>query len=223
MSDKRAKSSVSGLLWDGLISTYGHASGGLGMIAGIIAWRFAPTISVPLWLVAFISITVVLPLIIGLVQGLRIATRAMTGTVRVHDVQLPCSPYETSKCVCLIEPEHASVTLNIGAMTTFYRTVDGYEKLVGVGTVRHLQEDGRYQVTVDSVVRGVDDYIKSLCDQKKDAVGQLRVVIGFSASHIEHVERLLPESKAHALSQHTADVSSEADEAPMPAKHRKAG
>lgn len=214
MSSRRAKRGFFSLFWDGLVSSYGATSAALGLIAGAVAWRYAASISVPLWVVATAAVTIVIPLIVSLVQALRLATQMIGGAVRVIDVQLPYSPYETSKCVCLIEPDH-SVTLAIGSVTTFYRTIGGYEKLVGVGTVRHLQEDGRYQVTIDGVVRGVDDYVKLLCDQKKEAVEQLRVVTGFSASHME---RLLPESKALALSQGAADVASEPTDAPEPSE-----
>jgi hypothetical protein len=176
------------LLWDAWNATNGPTFDIAGLIAGLVAWKFASDQQVSAF-VLIVVLCVAFAVIIPLVQAVRAALKLVgTATSEVVAVRKPHPPYGASKVVCVVKFSEAPP---VGAMMAFYKQADNYDLPVGTGTLRHIQpQDRGAQVTLDKIYEtpDVQSFVKDLCDGKADAIKALRVFATITIPHMPGVE-----------------------------------
>lgn len=187
MSPTQGRPTATGLIATHFLKINSFLGGVSAIVIGILVWHYLPTEPVPLWLVALLG-TIGLTLLLTLVQALReaVAIAATSQNVKVVDVVGPHPPFTASIVICVVQ---SSVPLPIGAGVTVYAAEDGFERQIGVGTVRHIQNDGKSQVTLDWVHDKQDSIIDELKKRDRKAIDKLRLDVQVSFQYFDLVNR----------------------------------
>lgn len=174
-----SRSSLLASIWSSFKKIQGTLITALGLAVAIVAWIFKPDAKVPLEA----------PLIFGILAVLVIATLAdafvgaMRGRVLLEVVYVAESP--GGPLILLLEP--SDFFSHNAAVSCYYRDDNNFERLVGLGFVANIQEDGRVQVRMISAAPGQETTLDEI-KQSKAAV--LRRVIVKPVADIRYLSAL---------------------------------
>lgn len=163
--------------WFGFWTSAKRAYGALVVVLGIpvsfVFWLVHPEsqISVPLVLaIGFVLVGLVCTLAHLAFSTLQRINQPLP---RVLQTRAQASREDVRGTICLLEP---STLFSHGTAVSFYfRNEDDFEILVGLGRVLNVQDDGRIQVEVGTIMRGQEGIMRDLEQNKKDMLARLRV------------------------------------------------
>lgn len=165
-----------GELWTSFKSIHGFTFAGLGLLALIVVYVFAfpddADLRIAVGVIIAVSTLFILLLVTALDAAYRLHNAAKGG---LPNVILGRNPPAGSRATltCMLEP---SELFSYGIAVSFYRVDDeGFETLVGVGTVANIQEDGRIQVTMQTTIEGQEEFADSLKRSEQKAIKAARV------------------------------------------------
>lgn len=154
-----------------------QAYGGLVIILGIpisfFLWYFKPNQNV--------SLSTILPLgflCIGIIFTLSHMSYVVWENRRkpfpkvIHS-RKPTSAWKDHAVLCLLEP---SDLFSHGHFVSIYiKDDDGFEVLIGVGSVLNIQDDARILVGMNMAAEGYEDIIKAISNNDKTQLERLRI------------------------------------------------
>ncbi len=159
--------------WTSAKRAYGALVVVLGLPVSFVFWRVHPDsrISVPLVLaIGFVLVGMVCTL-----AHLAFTTmqRINQPLPRVLQTRAQTTRDGVRRTICLLAP---STLFSHGTAVSFYfRDEEEFEILVGLGRVLNVQDDGRIQVEVGTIIRGQEGIMVDLEKNKKDMMARLRV------------------------------------------------
>ena len=164
--------SAGALFWRSVRKTGGPLIAVVGFVVSVIAWRFAPQTSVPLWIVVVIG-----ALGIGLLAA---ALDAMFESIAAAGQSLPSvkwtgpppSTYRHAVALLILEPSELFAQ---GSLVSIYRQNDLYEELIGIGWVVSVQQNRSIQVAVRRLVDSAADVLPRLLQDDSSLLRSLLV------------------------------------------------
>lgn len=147
------------LIWGSFLKSQGVLVGLLAFVAAIIFWVYPPTFVISLKFVVPIFILLLL-LIFTLVTatydsyraGLRILPRLIVSKNIGQNK-------DEIRILCVLEP---SELFSYDSVVSFYCHDEGFEQLIGVGTVINIQEDGKIQVVMTNFLKEHEEKVRKL-------------------------------------------------------------
>lgn len=188
------KNSFWGLLWLSFLEIQGVLVGVLGVVISILAWVFSSKTQISLALAITIAVFTLI-VIITLFQAAYKAFRqmkkleseaeilrrdnqdlAIQRNKRLVSKILQIRPIQTVKglqILYLLEP--SELFANEMYISFYYTDDDGFEILIGVGTVNNIQTDGKIQAFIDHPIPDHQDIVNRL--ENNDAKVKDKTVI----------------------------------------------
>jgi hypothetical protein len=151
---KEMKRNFSSLIWSSFLKIGGVPTAIIALVVTVAAWLFSPNINIPLG--------VALPVLILCIMAILTFANAANESFKMSERILPKIVYGTTfqeKVLCLLEP---SEFFSHDTLVSFYYIENSFEKLIGIGTVINIQEDGKIQVSMTNPVEAFDDVITKL-------------------------------------------------------------
>ncbi len=152
-----------GELWDSFKSIHGLTFADVGFVGMVVVYVFAFPNDTSLRVLVGTSIVVLTLFILLLLTVLDAAYRLYRAAKGgLPSVILGRNPPAGSRATltCMLEP---SELFSYGIAVSFYKVDDeGFEALVGVGTVANIQENGRIQVIMERTAEGQEEFAESL-------------------------------------------------------------
>jgi hypothetical protein len=179
------------LLWESLKSVFTAVIGIVALLLSVLLWAYAPDTQMSLRVVFPLGALILVLLVAALVTSLNAAyegNRTANAERQKHAALLSDyndlkargagepsviegrSPPEGTQAalVCVLEP---SQLFALDHMVSFYSIGrQGFEALVGIGVVTHVQGDRRIQVTMKLVKEGQELFAESLRQNEGEAV-----------------------------------------------------
>lgn len=151
----------------------GAVPGVFFLLSFLLVW-FSPASSVR-WTVVAPLLSLLLLLVITLVNAIWISRGrseyVSPAALRAMVVQLDGEEVT----VCLLE---RSPFLRRGSIVTLFRKERDFERLMALGRIDHVQEDGLLQVFLYKIYDGQEDAVKELAKNNKDVLEAVVVVPG---------------------------------------------
>ena len=177
--------------WSQFWASMRRAYGGLVIVLGIpisfLLWYVKPNQNVPL--------STVLPLgfvCIGIIFTLSHMSYVVWQNRRkpfprvIHSRQ-PTSVWKDYDFLCLLEP---SDLFSQGYFVSIYiKDEDGFEVLIGLGSVLNIQDDERILIGMSVAAEGYDDVIKAIANNDKKRLEQLIIKPNIPQ---DYLSRILP-------------------------------
>lgn len=159
--------------WNLIYSSFREIGGYVITIIGIplalLLWCVSPNKN--------ISLGWVLP--IGLVCLILIVTLCNAIYKSLRMSKLPKVLYggkssiQGTKCSCLLEP---SELFSYNVLVSFYYIDDdGFERLIGLGAVLHIQEDNKIQVIMNQVFKGYEKQVEKIAQNNARILAKIKV------------------------------------------------
>jgi hypothetical protein len=163
------------LLWSSFKAVYGPVGAAGAFAVALLTFIFAD-VSVPLRLLIAGMVLIFLLMLLLIFGSLNAAYKAHKGAAH----QLPrvlqgMDPFAGMSAVlmCYLEP---SELFSHGIAVAFYNVnPQGFEVLVGIGTVINVQDDGKIQVAMTSSITGHEDFVNQLRQNNAEALRTTRV------------------------------------------------
>lgn len=133
------------LVWSSFLRTQGALIGVVAFVSSLLLWRLSPNKNISLGLALPIGLfCVVLILTLGhaAYQSFKMSKRILP---RVLFGKKSSTKDQKTQVLCLLEP---SELFSYDAVVSFYYIDEGFEQLIGIGTVINIQEDGKIQVII---------------------------------------------------------------------------
>ncbi|VVB86129.1 Uncharacterised protein [uncultured archaeon] len=155
------------LIWLSFLKIQGILIGIIALAVSVLVWLFSPNIN--------ISLGLVLPVLILCIITILIFAYAAYESFKLSERILPKIIYGTTlqaKVLCLLEP---SELFSHDTLVSFYYVENSFEKLIGIGTVINIQEDGKIQVSMTNPVQGFDEIITRLGQNDNTILDNIKV------------------------------------------------
>lgn len=131
----------------------------ISLIVTILLWSYGPQGSVPVWnsiLLSVFSLVMISTLALAAYDGFKISKFVLPRVLMGKDT----SSIEGAMLLCLLE---LSELFSYDNLVSFYHLFDeGFEQLIGVGSVINIQEDGKIQVIMTQITHGNEEVVSKL-------------------------------------------------------------
>jgi len=158
------------LVWENLLKP----SSAIAIILAIILWVFSPDEKITLRLALPIGALFIFFIFSFANVAYKTFKRSKSTLPRLLHARKPDTKnHHREKVVCLLEP---SELFSYGVFVSFYYIgEENFEQLVGIGTVRNIQEDGKIQVVMDYAMDEHEDIIQKLAQNDAGLLKKIKV------------------------------------------------
>lgn len=190
------KPSLTEVILGAIVKTNNVVGGVGGLIVALVVWVWLPTTSIAVWVPTLVGVLLagaVLVLVNALLKVYevirsqdifikeerarleqeRARRQEERSPAEIHAIVAPFHPFVSAHCVLIVKWS-ASAAPQIGSQITVSVATETHELPLGSGCIRKRQDDGNIQVTLDTVLPGVESLVKGLLD--KNATDQVRRV-----------------------------------------------
>lgn len=155
------------LIWSSFMKIQGILIGFIALVATVAVWIFPANIN--------ISLGLVLPVLIICIIAILTFANAANEIFKMSERILPKVILGTTlqaNVLCLLEP---SELFSHDTLVSFYYVENSFEKLIGIGTVLNIQEDGKIQVSMINHIEGFDEIIIKLGQNDNTILDNIKV------------------------------------------------
>lgn len=130
----------------------------IGIALSVIAQMVTKEATMPIWITLYLALSLIILLCITLAT-LRVAYD-QAGTENFPEVQAVVNDH-SGGCILLLDQ---SPLFGMSTLVTVYHRNEqnGFEVMIGHGTVQSIQSDQRIQITIDEWVEGNDDIVSQV-------------------------------------------------------------
>lgn len=173
-SPNRMKKSFWGLMCSSFKRTLGIPLILVGLGLEFMLWKVAPDDSISLMVampMAVFCLMVMLTLASAAYESYTISRRTLLPRILLgREVS---AQTEGANALCLLEP---SELFSHGMIVSFYFIdSEGFEQLIGIGTVVNIQQDGKIQTRLSQAMAGHEDTVRKLAQNDAQVLKQTRV------------------------------------------------
>lgn len=166
------KKSFWSLVWSSFLRTQGALIGVIAIVSSVLLWRLSPNKNISLGLalpIGLLCVVLILTLGYAAYESFKMSKRILP---RVLFGKKSSTKNQKPQVLCLLEP---SEIFSYDAVVSFYYIDEGFEQLIGIGTVTNIQENGKIQVVMTYSNDVYEETINELADNNARVLNKIIV------------------------------------------------